>query len=338
MPVCLVIQPIHPVGIERLAASGIEVRLASGSDMDTVAREIRDVDAVITRDAGLSAKALDNAARLLVVANHGAGTNRVDVAHARSLGIPVVYTPNLNARSVAEHTLMLMMAVGRHVVAADRAVRQGNWRFRFEQPMQALYGKTLGIVGFGAIGRAVAAMAVQAFGLQVLAWSPSLGNKQDDCQGVHRVDTLAELLRCSDIVSLHRPLRPDTYHTLDRHAFAQMKRGAMVINTSRGSLIDEAALVDALKSGHLSGAGLDVFDVEPLDTASPLTLLDNVVLTPHSAGATEQALRDTALCCAEQIMDVLSDVQPKHLVDASVWPVRRRRAGAMPGTRQESPV
>ncbi|KLU25071.1 hypothetical protein EOS_16680 [Caballeronia mineralivorans PML1(12)] len=330
MTLCLVTQQVHRAGIERLAAAGIEVRFATSAAMDTVAREIRDADAVITRDAGLDAHALDCATRLLVVANHGSGTNKIDVQRAHRLGIPVVFTPNTNARSVAEHTLMLMLAVSRRAITADAAVRQGNWGFRFEVPMCSLYGKTLGIVGFGAIGRMVAAMAVHGLGMSVLVWSPHAGPVCANVkEGVRMVATLDELLQAADVVSLHRPARPDTRHTLDRAALERMKPGAIVVNTSRGMLIDEAALADALRSRHLFGAGLDVFETEPLDRLSPFNTLDNVVLAPHVAGSTEEALRDTALLCAEQIIDVLSGRQPPHLVEPAVWPARRRPAGSI---------
>jgi D-3-phosphoglycerate dehydrogenase len=321
MPVCLITQPIHPIGAERLRAAGVEVR--AGAAMDDAARiaEVADVDAVIVRE-GLSAAAIDAAPRLAVISNHGTGTDKIAVAHAHMVGIPVVSTPAANVRAVAEHTLMLMLAVARGTPRADAAARRSDWRHRYTAPMHSLHDKTLGIVGFGRTGQIVADM-VRALGMHVLVWSPRVDDAQVRARGASRVATLHELLTRSDVVSLHRPLRPDTRHTIDAAALAAMKPGAILINTSRGGLIDEPALIAALRERRLFGAGLDVFEREPLPADSSLASLDNVVLSPHLAGSTQEALQTTALQCAEQVLDVLAGRQPQHMLDPTVWPRRR---------------
>lgn len=321
-PVCVIAQPIHPIGAERLAAAGIEVRQAASPALDDLRAAIGEADAVIVRDR-LPAELIDRAPRLAVIANHGTGTDKIDVAHAHAHGIPVVYTPDANVRAVAEHALMLMLAAAHQVVAADAATRQGDWGFKYRQPMLSLHGKTLGIVGFGRTGRLVCDMATRGLGMQALVWSPSAQPAQIGAAGARQVGTLAELLQRADVVSLHRPLRNDTFHTLDAASLRHMKPTGIVVNTSRGGLIDETALADALRGGRLFAAGLDVFEHEPLPAGSALASLPNVVLTPHVAGSSQEALRATASQCAGQIIDVLAGRCPDHLVSPPVWPNRR---------------
>ncbi len=314
MAQCLVVQPIHTAGLVALEQAGITPILASSSDTATVAREIMGAVAVVTRDAGLKAAAMEAAPMLRIIASHGAGTNAIDVGHARKRGIIVVNTPGANARSVAEHAIGLMLAVMRRSVEADRAVREGSWAFRYAGGMGELHGKTLGLVGFGAIARITAHIAGAGFGMQVFAWSPSTPGEAFTQSGVTRVDGLEALLGMSDVVSLHRPLRPDTVGMIDAAALAAMRPGAILVNTARGELVDATALREALVSGRLRGAGLDVFAVEPPSPEDPLLQLANVVLAPHSGGATEDALRGTALRCATQIIDVLAGRAPAHPV------------------------
>jgi D-3-phosphoglycerate dehydrogenase len=308
MPICVIAQPIHPIGARILRDAGVEVLQSSGPGLDALREVIVQADAVIVRDS-LPAALMDAAPRLCVIANHGTGTDKIDVAHADSKGIPVVFTPEANIHSVAEHALMLMLATARQAAQADAATRKGHWRFKYEQPMFSLRGKTLGIVGWGRTGRLLCDMAAQALDMRVIVWSPSLP---------------PEGLAHSDVVSLHRPLRADTRHTLDAAALGQMKPGAIVINTSRGGLIDESALAEALRGGRLFGAGLDVFETEPLPAGSPVAGLPNVVLTPHVAGSAQEALEATARQCAEQILSVLAGRQPPHLVHPQAWGRRRQ--------------
>ena len=319
--VCLFAEPIHDDAAALLAAAGIEVRHASTRDLAAVPDELADVDAIIVRNA-LTAAAMDAAPRLAVIGNHGTGTDAVDLAHASRLGIPVVSTPTGNVAAVAEHAILLMLAVARRTLAADSATRRRDTRFKYDRPMLSLHGRTLGVIGFGHTGRCVTALA-QGLGMRVVVWSPHASTSTIEEVGARRADTLDELLDAADVVSLHRPLRADTRHTLDREALARLKPTAIVVNTSRGGLIDEEALADALAEGRLFGAGLDVLAEEPLAPSSRLASLDNVVLSPHVAGSTQEALRETARQCAAQVVDVLQDRRPASLVDPDVWARRR---------------
>lgn len=316
MSVCLIAQPIHPSGVALLKDAGFDVRIASAPDLETLATEIVDAEAVLIRDA-LPAWVIDRAPRLKVIANHGTGTDAVDVAHASERGIPVVYTPESNVQAVAEHALMLMLATARKVAAADAATRVGDWGFKYRHPLSSLWGKTLGIIGFGHTGRWIARMAAGGLGMHVHVWSPNA--PAESLAGVTRAQTLRDVLSHADVVSLHRPLRPDTRHMLNAESLAWMKPQAILINTSRGGLIDESALIRALTSGQLAGAGLDVFEQEPLSPAHALTQLDNVVLTPHLAGSTVEALEETARQCAQGIIDALTGNRPQNLRNPEVW-------------------
>ena len=317
MPFCLIAQPIHPIGTALLEQAGIEVRTASAPDLDHLAAGIVDADAVLIRDT-LPAWVMDRAPHLKVIANHGTGTDGVDVAHATERGIPVVYTPEANVQAVAEHALMLMLATARKVVASDAATRAGNWGFKYDHDLISLWGKTLGIVGYGHTGRWLARMASRGLGMKVIVWSPSAPRESLD--GVTAAESLEDLLGQADVVSLHRPLRPDTRHTLNAAALALLKPQAIVINTSRGGLIDQPALVTALADGKLAGAGLDVFEQEPLAADHALTRLSNVVLTPHLAGSTVQALEETARQCAQGIIAVLTGERPVNVRNPEVYP------------------
>ncbi|KKB64172.1 hypothetical protein WM40_06520 [Robbsia andropogonis] len=338
---CLITQPVHPIGWELLAAAGIAVRQASATTMHGIAGEIADADAVITRDAGMPAWVLDHAPRLRVVGNHGAGTNKVDVAHATHCGIAVTNTPGANGRSVAEHAMALLLAVARKVPQAHHASRSGDWQFRFSHTMHELYGKVLGIAGFGAIGSAFANIARHGFGMRVCVWSPSLDatrRAQLATDGMEWVETLPELLERADVVSLHRPARADTVHMINAATLALMKPSAILLNTSRGTLIDEAALAEALRMGRLFGAGLDVFEQEPPPADSPLLALSpetNLVCAPHIGGATQEALVATITVAVEQVVAVLRDERPRHLVNPEVWAHRRATRSAAGSPRQD---
>lgn len=323
MPECFIVQPIHPAGLERLREGGVTPRIATAHDMATVAREMPGCVAVITRNAGLDAAAMDATRSLKVIANHGVGTNKIDLKHAASLGIPTIFTPTANARSVAEHAVALMLALARRVIAADDAVRRCDWSLRYDARMVELHGKTLGLVGFGTIGRLTAAIARHGLGMRLVVFSPGTPDAAVAEAGAERAATLQALLEVSDVVSLHRPLRPDTLNMIDAEALTLMKPTAFLVNTARGELVDTAALAEALHAGRIAGAAQDVFKVEPAPADEPLLRAPNSVLAPHIGGVTEEAMRETALQCAEQVLDVLAGRRPPHLVHPEVWEKRR---------------
>ena len=211
----------------------------------------------------------------------GTGTDNVDLAAAARHGVTVTNTPGVSAISIAEHALTLMLAVARRILLLDAEVRQGGWpRGNAAQ----MHGKTLGIIGLGAVGRRFAGLGA-GIGMRVIAWTmhpdPALG---------FELVSLDDLLRSSDVVSLHLRLSAETRGFIGKREFEKMKSSAIFINTARGPIVDEPALIEALAARRIAGAGLDVFEVEPLPVGHPLSLLDNVVLTPHCAGVTPEAL------------------------------------------------
>ena len=325
--ICLLVQPIHQSGIDILEAAGIEVRRASTASMDVVTREIGPAASVITRNAGLSRAVMEAAPRLRVVGNHGAGYDPVDVACANEIGLPVVFSPYANVQSVAEHALSQMLAIAKRVRECDRAVREGRFDYRYARDFRELAGKTLLVVGFGKIGRRTAEIAHLAFGMRVLVHSPSVASAEIADAGFEPREVLDRALAEADVVSLHQRLTPATRGMFERRRFAAMKKGAMLVNTARGALVDVAALIEAVGSGHLAGAAMDVFEEEPLPIHHPYTGTEHIVLSPHIAGATEEALERTALETARQVVCVLEGRRPDFLVNPEVWDKRRGVAG-----------
>ena len=250
-------------------------------------RRVQNADAVISLRAysRFSDRVLAECPSLRLISIWGTGTDNVDLAACKARGVIVANTPGVNANAVAEHTLALMLTVTRQIPAMDRGVRAGEWPRAL---LVQLEGKTLGVVGLGAIGRRVAMLGA-AFGMRVLAttWGPDGGRAES--VGARYVP-LETLLRESDIVSLHLRLSAETTEILDRERLALMKPTAFLINTARGALVDRDALVDALLSGTIAGAGLDVFHDEPIGAGDPLLSLQNVVLTPHNAGTTQEVI------------------------------------------------
>ncbi len=244
----------------------------------------------------------------------GSGYEKIDLDAAARRGIPVAITAGANAQTIAEHTVALMLATLRRIVVADRAVREGRWIPSELRPVsQRLRGKMVGIVGMGTIGRAVAGM-LAGFDAKIL-YNKRGGPLPDDTAKGWRFADLPMLLEQSDIVTLHCPGGAANRGMIDTAAIARMKRGAVLINVARGELVDEDALISALRDGHLAGAGLDVFRQEPLQAGSPLRDLDNVVLTPHAAGSVGE---DVALVAEHAFRNIAAFAEGRRLDPADV--------------------
>ncbi len=269
------------------------------------------------------------APRLRFIQKWGSGYEKIDTHAAGRHGITVAITSGANANTIAEHAITLMLAVMRNVVSADRALRAGRWIPGELRPRsQRLYGKTVGIVGFGNIGQALARQ-LQGFAAKVLYYKRS-GRLADEASYHAAYAGLDELYARSDVVTLHCPGGAHNRHMIDRHAFAKMNPGAVFINVARGELVVEQDLVAALESGQLSGAGLDVFSEEPLRAGSPLRALDNVVLTPHSAGS---LMDDIAIMAAHSFANIRAfcngeRIPPADLIVDPEQPRAPLRAGA----------
>jgi len=303
----------------------VEVRVVA-PDASNLAPLLATADAVLVRLFRVTGETLRQAPNLKVIGRHGVGYDTIDIAAATARGIPVVYTPSANSESVAEHCLLLMLAVARRLVHLDQSVRAGGWeaaRDWSRAPIAAeLEGKTLGIIGLGEIGRRVAVLAA-AFGMRLIGHDPLLAPARFPPL-VDRVERLPDLLSRADIVTLHAPLTPETRHLIDSEGLRQLKAGAILINTARGPLIDEAALAAALEEGRLGGAGLDVLEEEPPAPGHPLLRADRMrlTLTPHVAGVSETSLRRMAELVCGGILAVLEGEQPPNVVNPEVWSTR----------------
>lgn len=301
----LIVQPIHEAGVARLQDAGLRVRHASSSDMRVVREEIGDAVAVVTRSAGLTSDVIDAAPRLRVIGNHGSGLDAIDLEAAARRAVRVVRTPGANAKAVAEMTVALMLAALKRVCDGDRAARTGDDGFKYRVRIGDLTGATVGIVGMGHIGRAVAAMLRSAFDARLLVHT-----RTPDPEELARWDAEAsemdELAERSDVVTLHRPASAEGRALIDAAFLARMKASAVLINTARGSLVDEDALAAALREGRIAGAGLDVVRGDRLDSESPLASAPNVVLSPHVAGSSVGALRRTAIAVADEVIAALA--------------------------------
>jgi D-3-phosphoglycerate dehydrogenase len=254
---------------------------------DVIERMARDADAVMVTSAQLTDEVMDRLPRLRAIGRPGIGYDVVDVEAATARGIAVFSAPGFCAREVADHTLMMALALARKASTLHFAIRRGIYERGLASPMTATYEMTLGLIAFGEIGREVAARA-KPFGFRLIAYDPFVEAAVAERSGVMLVG-LDDLLRQADIVSVHAPLTRETFHLLGEREFSLMKPTAYVINTARGAVIDQAALVAALQAGRLAGAGLDVFEREPLEPNSPLIAMDNVILTPHTAGMSDSS-------------------------------------------------
>lgn len=267
---------------------------------------IRNAEVVINirSSTKFTASVFEACPRLKLLSLWGTGTDNVDLAGAARHGVTVTNTPGVSAISIAEHSLMLALAVARRVAAIHQGVTAGQWPRGMSIQ---LHGKTLGVIGLGAIGRQFGSIA-QGIGMRVIAWTmhpnPALG---------FELVGLDELLRTSDVVSMHLRLSPDTAGFLGAAQLALMKPGAILVNTARGPIIDEPALIEALQNRRIAGAGLDVFDIEPLPAGHPLTKLDNVVMTPHCAGVTPEVL-ESGLSLAIENVECYRRGGPQHVV------------------------
>jgi len=297
-------------GVEEslLGAAGIEVERAACRSSADVAAAGAHADALIVQWAPVDDAALAQMPRLRFISRLGIGYDMIDVDAAAARGVAVANTPDYCTEEVVAHALALVLACTRGIVAADRQVREGGWAVgELAPPVRRPSQVTLGVLGLGRIGSLVVEQA-GALGFRVLAHDPA---------HPERSVPLDDVLAAADVLTLHLPLTAGTHHTIDADALARLPAGAIVVNTSRGPLVDEAALVAALRSGHLAGAALDVYEHEPLAAESPLRELPGVILSPHAAWYSPQALTDLPRLATQQVLDFLAGAAVPNLVNAA---------------------
>ena len=300
----LVSDPLSEEGIKILKdVKEFQVDVKTDLKPEALKEIVKDYDALVVRSATKVNKDIIGAAEnLKVIGRAGVGLDNVDLDAATQKGIIVMNTPAGNTISTAEHTMSMILALSRNIPQSCASTKKGEWK-RSKFMGVELYTKTLGVLGFGRIGSALAKRAL-SFGMRVLAFDPFLSKEVAESLGVEVVE-LKELLQNSDYISVHTPLTDETKHMISTEEFALMKKGVRVVNCARGGIIDEAALVAAIKEGKVAGAALDVFEQEPVSPESELLKLDNVVITPHLGASTEEAQVNVAIEVAEIVRDAL---------------------------------
>ncbi|MFD2368713.1 C-terminal binding protein [Brevibacillus sp. GCM10020057] len=300
-----------------LASEHITLVPAQCRTEEDVIAACRDADALINQYAPITRKVIEQLQNCKVITRYGVGVNTIDLQAATEKGICVANVPDYCMDEVADHALALLLAWKRKIVVANQAVKNGVWDFKVTQPITRLRGQTLGLVGFGKIPQALA-QKVKPLGLHVVACDPFVPEAVAAELGV-RLVSLHELCVVSDIVSVHAPLTEGTKGMIGAEQFAAMKQDAIIINTSRGPVIDERALIDALLAGQIAGAALDVAEQEPIAPDNPLLAMDNVILTPHAAWYSEEAAAEMRSKAAMGVIDVLVHGEyPKYLVNQEV--------------------
>jgi phosphoglycerate dehydrogenase-like enzyme len=307
--VCI-IDPIHPAGVERIAAAH-DVIMPDGWAADV---RLHDTTVIVIRTSEIGDALFAEMPRLKAIVKHGAGVDNIDIAAATKRGVIVANTPGgNNSTAVAEGAVTLMLALLRRVREMDALVREGRWDERWAIRNGDLTGARVGLIGFGRIARHVATICGAGFGCRIAAYDPFLSDDQIREAGAEPVD-LAGALAC-DVVSIHTPLTEETRGLIGAGEFAAMQPHAIIVNCSRGGIIDEPAMVEALSSGQIAGAGIDVFEAEPPPPDHPLFALPNAVYSPHVAGVTEAAMKDMALNVAAVIETIHAGERPVTLLN-----------------------
>lgn len=296
-----------------LTRSGAVLAFEQVKKEDDLIRVCRDADGIITQYAQMTRTVLEHLPQCKVIARYGVGVDNIDLKAASELGIVVANVPDYCTEEVADHTLALWLGLIRKPVLYDRKVKSGLWDFRVGRPIPRLRGTVMGIVGCGRIGTAVA-KRLQAFGVRVTGYDPFI---EKAWEGIELTD-LDTVLSRSDFVSLHCSLNETSWHLIGEKEFRKMGKKPILLNTARGPIVDEKALIGALNEGFISGAGIDVMETEPPDANHPLRSMENVILSPHVAFYSEQSLSELKRRVAEAVVEVLSGQWPRSVVNPEV--------------------
>lgn len=316
MPHILIAGKLHPAGLALLnETAGVTYTHVEEISEESYQTYLDHADGMVIRTQPMTAASVAKAARVQIVSRHGVGYDAVDVAALNARKIPLCIVGDVNSVSVAEHAMMQILACAKQLIRSDRAVRSGPWGWRNRLEQGEVSGKTLLIIGYGRIGRHLATMA-SAFGMKIVAHDPYLAAKGWPEGTVACAGELATALAMADFVSVHIPKADRPIIGADE--IALMKRGAIIVNTARGGIVDEAALCDALRSGQIAAAALDVFDAEPPLADHPLLAFDQVILTPHTAGLTAEAAERMAVASVQNVLDFFAgQLDPAFVVNAA---------------------
>jgi len=305
--------PVSDADLAQFDGEEVEVEIIDGTDEDALLEATRDADAILVLVENITRRVIDNMLHCRSITRFGIGYDSVDVEAATERGIWVTNVPDANYREVAVHAIALALSIGRRLPALDRGIREDGWANSLVPGVHRPDVQTFGLLGMGRIGRRVAEMA-KAIGFTVIVSDPVITVEDAAAIGVDLVGK-EELIARSDVLSLHVPLLPSTRGIIDAAALAAMKPGSILLNVSRGGLVDESALAEALRSGHLFGAGIDSFEQEPLEADSPLRELDSVILTPHAAHWSEESWEETRTKAFADVARVLRGEDPRTPVN-----------------------
>ena len=318
-PLVVLAGPIHADGVKQLEAEARVVVTSEESEAGFL-RVAQEASGLLFRAKPRCSRSLmATCKQLKVVGRHGVGLDTIDLPAATELGIPVVHAPGSNSNSVAEHAIMLMLALAKQAVVVDRRTRLADWGKSRWQGLLEMNGKTLGIIGVGNVGRRVAKTAA-ALGMRVIAYDKYVPAEELRNRGVEPMPDMVSVLRQADVLTCHTPHTDETHHMINADSIAQMKLGVIYINTSRGKVQDEEALRLGLESGKIRAAGIDVFEEEPVSSDSRLLQMDNVIVSPHIAGVTEETTRGTAMQVTAEMLRVLRGERPHVLGNPDLWP------------------
>jgi len=326
----LLIDPLYHPGGEARLREHAEVTLLVKPDRAAVLAAAAGAHGICGRYPNpVDAEVIDAAPDLLVIASSGRGTDAIDIDAATRRGVTVVNNPGFGRVPVSEHAMFMLMGLSRHGMAHDALTRSGRgWSDRLgpTNTIRDLHGATLGIVGLGQIGEEMARKCAAAFAMRVLAYDPYVPAAKAEAVGATLVPTLAEVLAEADYVSIHAELNDETRHMFDEAALRAMQPHACLINTARGRIVSQDALVRALTEGWIRGAALDVFEVEPVGADNPLCIVDNVLLSPHVGGLTEGFMEASAMSVATQMLTVFRGEYPENIRNPEAWERTKQRA------------
>lgn len=301
---------------EAVTQAGAEfVRCQCRTEQELI-QATKDADALLVQYARITSRVMENMQKCRAIVRYGVGLDCIDLEAATEHGIMVANIPDYGLEDIADHAIALMLTIARKITQLNQHVHQGLWDYKLAKPLFRLRGKTLGLVGFGRIARMVADKA-RAFGMQVIAYDPYITPDIAESYQVKLVDW-ETVLSSADVLSLHIPVTEQTVNLINDEALAKMKDNCILVNTARGALVDENALIKALQRGKIAGAGLDVSKKEPIDPANELLALPNVVITPHSAWYTEEAQQSLQQQAAQEIVRVLNGERPLNLANPAV--------------------
>lgn len=329
----LVVEHIHPAGEALLAQKG-QLVFPRTQNAAGIAASIGDCRALIVRNTKITRQIMEAGPHLVAIGRHGVGYDTIDIAAATDLRIPVVYTPAANTESVAEIAVGFIIGLGRKIISAHQEMQSEKllsdtatlsvMAQRRGLVNADLWGKTLGVIGVGRIGSSVARKMIAAFNLRVLGYDPYVDSDTLAGYGVQKVDRLEDLVPQCDFVTLHCPGGAETRNMINAYTLALMKPTAYLINTARGTIVDETALAAALQGQQIAGAAIDVYDPEPPRPGNPLLHMDNVIVTPHFCAMTAESLYNMGTMVAQGVLDVLEGQRPEYLVNPEIWDERRR--------------